>query len=82
MESLALAAAIVMLVVYGSGILALILSWSRLRVFRIASYCCAAFATASGIWLAVMLRDGNGIMLAFVPLLTAGAAVINLRRRR
>lgn len=81
MESLALAAAVIMLAVYGSGITAFTLSWFRPRPLRIAAYLCAAFAAISGTWLGVTLRDGNGLFLAAIPLISAAAAVLNLRRR-
>ncbi len=82
MESLAATAAIILLAVYGSGVAAFALSWFRSRNLKFIAYLCAVFAALSGTLLGILLRDGNGLVLAAFPLIAATAAVLNLRRRR
>jgi hypothetical protein len=81
MESLALAAAVVLLTVYGSGFISFGLSFIRNKVWRIITYVFATFAVSTGLWLGFTLRDGNGLVIALIPLSLGVFAIWNTTRR-
>lgn len=81
MESLALAAAIIVLSVYGSGFIALGLSFIRNKIWQIVTYVFGGIAIVTGLWLGYTLLDGNGIYIAFIPLVLGIVAIWNTTRR-
>lgn len=81
MESLALAAAATVLIVYGSALLGFVLSWVRTRWAEIVTYVASAVGIATGLWLGVQLLDGNGIMIASIPVALGSFGIWNARRR-
>jgi CHASE2 domain-containing sensor protein len=67
MESLALLVSIMLLVIFGAGLIGFVLSWFKSPVTRVLTYIFASFSILSGVWLAVVLIDGNGLALGFLP---------------
>lgn len=82
MESLALLAGIILLFVYGSGLIAFISSWFRNRVSEILTYIFSSISIVAGLLLGFSLRDGNGIAIALIPISLGIVSVWNVRRRR
>jgi hypothetical protein len=81
MESLALAVTFILLVIYGSGVIAFGLSWARPRPLLITSGIFSAIALITGLWLAVTLIDGNGLLAGGIPALLGIASMVNVFRR-
>lgn len=81
MESLALVAAIIMLTVYGSGFIALSISFLRGKIWQIVTYIFGGFAIATGLWLGYALIEANGLFIAFIPLVCGIVAIWNTTRR-
>jgi len=82
MESLALLVTLILLAVYGSGLIAFISSWFRNRVSEIITYIFSAISILAGIGLGFSLRDGNGFAIALIPMSLGILAVWNVRRRK
>ena len=82
MESLALLAGIILLFVYGSGLIAFITSWFRNRVSEIITYIFSSISIVAGILLGFSLHDGNGMAIALIPMSLGFVSVWNVRRRR
>lgn len=81
MESLALAAAVIVLTIYGSAVIGFALSWVRRRWAEIVSYVLSAVGIVTGVWLGIQLLDGNGIMIASIPVILGVFGIWNARRR-
>jgi hypothetical protein len=81
-ESLALLAGIILLFVYGSGLIAFITSWFRNRVSEIITYIFSSISIVAGLLLGFSLRDGNGMAIALIPISLGIVSVWNVRRRR
>lgn len=83
MESLAAVVTVILLVIYGSGLIAFGLAWSRNRVAAVISRVFAFVAMASGFWLGFTLMNANSFAVGGIPvLLGAASLVISLRRNR
>jgi hypothetical protein len=82
MESLALLAGIILLFVYGSGLIAFISSWFRNRVSEILTYIFSSISIVAGLLLGFSLRDGNGMAIALIPISLGIVSVWNVRRKR
>ena len=83
MDSLATLVTVILLVIYGSGLIAFGLAWSRNRVAMVISRVFAFVAMATGFWLGFTLMNTNGIAAGDIPvLLGAASLVISLRRNR
>lgn len=82
MESLALLASLILLAVYGSGLIAFISSWFRNRVSEIITYIFSGFSVVSGVLVGFSLREGNGFVIALIPTSLGIISVWNLRRRK
>lgn len=83
MEGLVALVTVILLVIYSSGLFALALSWTRNRIGRIVSRVFAVISTVTGIWLAITLIDGNGVMVGGIPVLLGAFSLYNsLRRNR
>ena len=81
MESLALAAAIIMLTIYGSALIGFGLSWIKNSAGKIITLVFAGFGILSGLWLGYTLIEGNGLLLAVIPVALSSFAVWNTLRR-
>jgi hypothetical protein len=82
MESLALLAGVIILAVYGSGLIAFISSWFKNRVSEIVTYVFSAISVLSGALLGFSLRDGNGLFIALIPMSLGIISVWNIKRRK
>jgi hypothetical protein len=83
MEGLAALVTVILLVIYSSGFFALALSWTRNRIGRIVSRVFAIISILTGLWLAIALIDGNGVMVGGIPVLLGAFSLYNsLRRNR
>lgn len=82
MESLALLASLILLAVYGSGLIAFISSWFRNRVSEIITYIFSSISVLAGILLGFALRDGNGFVIAMIPISFGIFSVWNVKRRK
>ncbi len=82
MESLVLLASLMILFVYGSGLIAFISSWFRNRVSEIITYMFSVIAVLTGSGLGLSLREGNGFFIALIPISLGIFAVWNVRRRK
>jgi hypothetical protein len=83
MEGLVALVTVILLVIYSSGLFALALSWTRNRIGRIVSRVFAVISIVTGIWLAITLIDGNGVMVGGIPVLLGAFSLYNsLRRNR
>ncbi|MCF8536267.1 MAG: hypothetical protein K9G66_05265 [Rhodoluna sp.] len=81
MEGLAALVTVILLVIYSSGLFALALSWTRNRIGRIVSRVFAIISILTGLWLAITLIDGNGVMVGGIPVLLGAFSLYNSRRR-
>ena len=81
MEGLAALVSVILLVIYSSGLFALALSWTRNRIGRIVSRVFAIISILTGLWLAIALIDGNGVMVGGIPVLLGAFSLYNSRRR-
>jgi hypothetical protein len=83
MEGLAALVTVILLVIYSSGLFAFALSWMRNRIGRIVSRVFAVISIVTGVLLAIVLIDGNGIMVGGLPVLLGAFSLYNsLRRNR
>ena len=82
MESLALLVTVILLAVYGSGLIAFISSWFKSRVSEIITYIFSAISVLSGALLGFSLRDGNGLFIALIPMSLGIISVWNIKRRK
>ena len=82
MESLALLVTLMLLVVYGSGLIALISSCFRNRVSEMITYIFSAISVLSGVLFGFSLREGNGLFIAIIPITLGIFAVWNVKRRK
>lgn len=82
MESLAILATVILLFVYGSGLIAFISSWFRNRVAEIITYIFSAISVVSGALVGFSLRDGNGFAIALLPVSLGLVAAWNVKRRQ
>jgi hypothetical protein len=82
MESLALLVTVILLAVYSSGFIAFISSWFRNRVSEIATYVFSTISILSGALLGISLRDGNGFVIALLPISLGIFSVWNVKRRK
>ena len=83
MEGLAALVIVILLVIYSSGLFAFALSWTRNRIGRIVSRVFAIISILTGLWLAITLIDGNGVMVGGIPVLLGAFSLYNsLRRNR
>jgi len=82
MESLALLASLIILFVYGSGLIAFFSSWFRNRVSEIITYLFSAISVLTGSGLGFSLREGNGLVIALIPISLGILAVWNVKRRK
>jgi len=82
MESLALLASVIILAVYGSGLIAFISSWFKNRVSEIVTYIFSAISVLSGALLGFSLRDGNGLFIALISMSLGIISVWNIKRRK
>ena len=81
MEGLAALVTVILLVIYSSGLFAFALSWMRNRIGRIVSRVFAVIAIVTGVLLAIVLIDGNGIMVGGIPVLLGAFSLYNSIRR-
>jgi predicted PurR-regulated permease PerM len=81
MEGLAALVTVILLVIYSSGLFAFALSWMRNRIGRIVSRVFAVIAIVTGVLLAIVLIDGNGIMVGGLPALLGAFSLYNSIRR-
>jgi len=82
MESLALLVTVMLLVVYGSGFIAFISSWSRNRISEIVTYVFSTISILSGTLVGFSLREGNGLPVAVIPVSLGILSVWNVKRRK
>jgi predicted PurR-regulated permease PerM len=81
MEGLAALVTVILLVIYSSGLFAFALSWMRNRIGRIISRVFAVIAIVTGVLLAIVLIDGNGVMVGGIPVLLGAFSLYNSIRR-
>lgn len=82
MESLALLVTVMLLVVYGSGFIAFISSWFRNRISEIVTYVFSTISILSGALVGFSLREGNGLLIAIIPVSLGLLSVWNVKRRQ
>ena len=82
MESLALLAGLILLAVYGSGLIAFVSSWFKNRVSEIITYIFSAISVLSGALLGFSLRAGNGLVIALIPISLGIISVWKVKRRK
>ncbi len=82
MESLALLVTVMLLVVYGSGFIAFISSWLRNRISEIVTYVFSTISILSGALVGFSLREGNGLLIAAIPVSLGLLSVWNVKRRQ
>ncbi len=82
MESLALLASLILLAVYGSGLIAFISSWFRNRVSEIITYIFSGISVVSGVLVGFSLREGNGFVIALIPTSLGIISLWNVNRRK
>lgn len=81
MEDLAIVVSIILLTIYSSGLIALGVSFIRKRVWQIITYIFAGMSILAGLWLGIVLRDGNGFFVASIPILLGVTSIWNTTRR-
>ncbi len=82
MESLVLLASLILLAVYGSGLIAFISSWFRNRVSEIITYIFSGISVVSAVMVGFSLREGNGFVIALIPTSLGIISVWNVNRRK
>ena len=80
MESLALLASLILLVIYISGLVAFGLSWLKNRTGKILTLIFGSFAIFSGAWVAITLINGNGLMVGGIPVILGVVSIWNTLR--
>lgn len=80
MESLAVMVALILLTIYGSGLIAFVLSWFANRVARIICFVFSGIAILAGLWLGITLASGNGLMVGALPILAGAVSSWNAIR--
>ena len=80
MESLAWMVAIILFIIYGSGLIAFVLSWFANPVARIACFVFSGIAILTGLWLGVSLASGNGLMVGGLPIIAGAISIWNAIR--
>ncbi len=80
MESLALLASLILLVIYLSGLIAFGLSWLRNRIGKILTLIFGSLSIVSGAWVAINLINGNGLMVGGIPVLLGVFSIWNTLR--
>lgn len=81
-ESLALVVAVIVLSVYGAMLIGFVTSWFQKTWARWVTYIFSGFGMVSGTLLGVQLIDGNGLMIAGIPVVVGAFSVWNVTRRR
>jgi len=79
-ESLALLASLILLVIYLSGFIAFGLSWLRNRIGNILTLIFGSISILTGSWLAITLINGNGLMVGGIPVLLGVFSIWNTLR--
>lgn len=83
MESLAAFVAVLLAVIYGSGLVAFGLAWSRNRVIKVLSRIFAFLAVASGLWLGFAIMNSNSLFVGGIPVVLGAVSLfISFRRNR
>lgn len=83
MESLAAFVAALLAAIYGSGLLAFGLAWSRNRFAKLASRIFAVLSIATGFWLGFAVMNSNSLVLGGIPVVLGALALfISFRRNR
>lgn len=83
MESLAAFVAVLLALIYGSGLIAFGLAWSRNRVIKILSRVFAFTSIASGLWLGFAVMNSNSLFLGGIPVVLGVVSLfISFRRNR
>lgn len=82
MESLAIVVMGLLIGIYGSGLLALLFSFSRNQIMRVLTVILGGISIASGAWLGFNLIEGNGALIAIFPVLAGAAGIFNALRKR
>jgi hypothetical protein len=81
MESLAALVTVLLITIYGSGVIALALAWTSNRIAIIVSRVLSFIAMASGFWLGLTLMNGSSVVLGGIPVLLGVASlIISIRR--
>lgn len=80
MESLALLVSLILLFIYGSGLIAFVLSWFQNKIARISSFVFSGISIVTGIWLAVTLINGNGVIVGGLPVALGVVSIWNALR--
>jgi hypothetical protein len=80
MESLAVMVAIILFTIYGSGLIAFVLSWFANRVARVICFVFSGVAILTGLWLGVTLASGNGLMVGALPVIAGSVSIWNAIR--
>jgi hypothetical protein len=83
MESLAAFVAVLLAAIYGSGLIAFGLSWSRNRIIKVVSRILAFLAIASGLWLGFAIMNSNSLFVGGIPVVFGALSLfISFRRNR
>ena len=83
MESLAAFVAVLLAIIYGSGLFAFGLAWSRNRIIKVLSRIFVYLPIASGQWLGFAIMNSNSLFVGSIPVaLGAVSLFISFRRNR
>lgn len=80
MESLALLVSFILLSIYMSGLLAFGLSWIRNQTGKVLTLIFGSISILSGVWVAITLISGNGLMVGGIPVLLGALSIWNTLR--
>jgi len=80
MESLALLVTFILLAIYGSGLIAFVLSCFKNRVTRVLSFVFSGLSILSGLWIGLSLINGNGVWVGGVPIVLGALSIWNAIR--
>jgi hypothetical protein len=82
MQDLAFIAVAMLLGVYGSGIIAFVLSWFRNTITFVLALVFSVISIISGIAVGNALIDSNGFLIALLPVTFGVLSIVNALRRR
>ncbi len=82
MESLALLVSLMLLSIYLSGLIAFGLSWIRNQTGKFLTIIFGSISILSGVWVAITLINGNGLMVGGIPVLLGVLSIWNTLRVR
>lgn len=82
METLAYLVVAILAGIYGSSLIAFGFSWGKAAWAGVITLIFASLGILTGLWIAIQLVDGNGLIVGGIPIAIGAFSVWNSLRRR